>query len=246
LTLFLLRDDGAVVYLNGTEVWRSNMPSGTITYTTHASTTVSGAAEETFYQSPLLDSSLLNAGTNVLAVEIHQADAGSSDIGFDLELRGTTSVPPAPTNLTATAASASQIDLAWTDNSSNEDNFHTGSVTVTVGSATGSPASASAQPSGSAASLALPAAPSDLTAVAVSSTQIRLGWTDNTNSGPAFRIERSLDGTSWAEIGTVGANVTSFRDSGLRAGTRYYYRVRASSGVAASPYAAWVDVFTLL
>src|SRR5439155_23953878 len=40
LTLRLLRDDGAVVYLNGTEVYRNNMPSGTIAYTTLASTTV--------------------------------------------------------------------------------------------------------------------------------------------------------------------------------------------------------------
>ena len=37
-----MRDDGAVVYLNGTEVFRSNMPTGTITYTTLASTTVGG------------------------------------------------------------------------------------------------------------------------------------------------------------------------------------------------------------
>jgi hypothetical protein len=51
LTLWLLRDDGAV-YLNGTEVFRSNMPSGTITYTTLASSNLGPAAEATFYRTP--------------------------------------------------------------------------------------------------------------------------------------------------------------------------------------------------
>src|SRR5262249_27397417 len=45
LSLNLIRDDGAVVYLNGTEVFRDNMPSGTISYTTLASTTQGGAEE---------------------------------------------------------------------------------------------------------------------------------------------------------------------------------------------------------
>src|SRR5262249_29214824 len=49
LTLNLLRDDGAVVYLNGTEVWRSNMPSGAIGYRTLAATTVAGADESAWY-----------------------------------------------------------------------------------------------------------------------------------------------------------------------------------------------------
>ena len=43
LTLNLLRDDGAVVYLNGQEVYRTNMPTGTIAYTTPATTAIGGA-----------------------------------------------------------------------------------------------------------------------------------------------------------------------------------------------------------
>lgn len=83
--LRLQRDDGAVVYLNDVEVFRSNMPDGEISFATFASSTVSGAAETNFVSSPL-DSSLLRNGTNVLAVEIHQANATSSDLRFDLEL----------------------------------------------------------------------------------------------------------------------------------------------------------------
>ncbi|TAH37368.1 MAG: hypothetical protein EYC70_10380 [Planctomycetota bacterium] len=87
LYLRLLRDDGAVVYLNGAEVWRSNMPAGAITSTTLASSALSGSREATFFGLDL-DPALLSAGDNLLAVEIHQADPTSSDISFDLELSG--------------------------------------------------------------------------------------------------------------------------------------------------------------
>jgi hypothetical protein len=71
LTLNILRDDGAVVYLNGTEVFRTNMPTGTIAYTTLANVTV-GGADELAFVSASISPSLLVAGTNVLAVEIRQ------------------------------------------------------------------------------------------------------------------------------------------------------------------------------
>jgi hypothetical protein len=85
LQLRLLRDDGAVVYLNGTEVARQNMPSGTIT----AATLASGATpdEVSFFPSAVSAGALV-AGTNVLAVEIHQSAVNSSDISFDLQLIG--------------------------------------------------------------------------------------------------------------------------------------------------------------
>lgn len=87
LTLRLLRDDGAVVYLNGVEVFRSNMPTGEIRYTTLASATVGGTDESTYY-TVTLSPALFVSGTNVLAVEVHQAALDSSDLSFDLELLG--------------------------------------------------------------------------------------------------------------------------------------------------------------
>jgi hypothetical protein len=104
LNLRLLRDDGAVVYLNGTEVFRTNMPTGTITGTTLASTAIGGADETTFILGSLSTAGLLN-GTNTLAVELHQSAGNSSDISFDLELTGTTTTPPA--NQAPTIASLS-------------------------------------------------------------------------------------------------------------------------------------------
>ncbi len=87
LTLRLLRDDGAVVYVNGVEVFRSNMPVGS-TYLTLATVTVGGPEETTEFVSASLSPSVLVAGANVVAVEIHQANVTSSDISFDLELIG--------------------------------------------------------------------------------------------------------------------------------------------------------------
>lgn len=104
LTVRLLRDDGAVLYLNGVEVLRSNMPAGTISSTTLASTAIANAGESAWNEAPI-PRSLLTAGTNVLAVEVHQNAASSSDLSFDLELRAT-DAQPAPPSVTL----ASPID----------------------------------------------------------------------------------------------------------------------------------------
>ena len=85
LTLRLLRDDGAVVYLNGAEVWRSNMPAGPVGFGTLAPVAVGGADESAWVQTPL-NPALLTNGTNVIAVELHQSGGASTDISFDLQL----------------------------------------------------------------------------------------------------------------------------------------------------------------
>jgi hypothetical protein len=95
LVLALVRDDGAVVYLNGTEVFRSNMPFGTIGYQTPASEAIGGADESTFYTTTV-DPSLLVNGDNVIAVEVHQSGGTSSDISFDFTLTGETYPPNQP------------------------------------------------------------------------------------------------------------------------------------------------------
>lgn len=91
LQLWLLRDDGAVVYLNGTEIYRSNMPTGTVAYRTPASEAIGGADESAGYHTAL-PATGLRAGANVLAVEIHQANPTSSDISFASLLIGSVAV----------------------------------------------------------------------------------------------------------------------------------------------------------
>ncbi len=94
LTLRLMRDDGAVVWLNGVEVHRSNMPAApaVISASTQALGAVPSADENTFFTSTL-DARKLRAGTNVIAVEIHQFGTASSDLGFDLSLTAALDIP---------------------------------------------------------------------------------------------------------------------------------------------------------
>jgi hypothetical protein len=90
LTLSLLRDDGAVVYLNGSEVARSNMPEGDVDAFTLALVGIAGEGEEAFLPF-VLPWDVLVAGENVLAVELHQSSRKDKDASFDLSL---TASPP--------------------------------------------------------------------------------------------------------------------------------------------------------
>lgn len=87
LALRIQRDDGAVVYLNGKEVYRTNMPSGIIKYNTLAVKALNGIDEVSF-EKTIIDTSFLKNGDNVIAVEIHQVSPSSSDISFDFQLLG--------------------------------------------------------------------------------------------------------------------------------------------------------------
>jgi len=112
LIVRLLRDDGGIVYLNGAEVFRSNMTNGTVTYTNFAGPAATGPAaadDGTVYQVTNLSNTLIE-GPNVIAVEIHQDALGSSDISFDLMLWG--QQPNLP-RLTITRTNVTHVDLTW-------------------------------------------------------------------------------------------------------------------------------------
>ena len=85
LSIDLLYDDGAVVYINGQEIGRVEMPTGTIAFDTLATGTSSDNKTTTF--TPPV--STLNEGNNIIAVEVHQKTDTSSDISFDLGLEAT-------------------------------------------------------------------------------------------------------------------------------------------------------------
>ncbi|WP_104734021.1 GEVED domain-containing protein [Hanstruepera ponticola] len=91
LLLEAIRDDGMIVYINGVEVWRDNMDPGAINYNTFANSVVGGTAETTWI-SQAIASNLVN-GNNVIAVEIHQENAGSSDISFNFRIQGFAALP---------------------------------------------------------------------------------------------------------------------------------------------------------
>ncbi len=81
----LLADDGVIIYINGREVFRKNMPSGLVSSETFATTSVNNSDEITYFPFSIEASSLVE-GENVIAVELHQVNANSSDLGFDLTL----------------------------------------------------------------------------------------------------------------------------------------------------------------
>ena len=81
------RDDGVIVYVNGVEVFRNNLPFGDLNYTTLATSTVAFSDEDN-YLNFAFSPALLNNGNNTIAVSIHQDDVSSSDISFNMSLTG--------------------------------------------------------------------------------------------------------------------------------------------------------------
>ena len=125
LTARVTRDDAAIIYMNGAEVWRdTNITSGLITNQTPALSALSGTNETNWLVVDLAPStlSLLTPGWNLLAAEVHQAALTSSDIGFDFELTGTAVILEQPSvhlsqsglNLTLTWPSAASFFTLYT------------------------------------------------------------------------------------------------------------------------------------
>ena len=82
----LQRDDGVLVFLNGMEVFRDNMPTGAVTFATNAAATASDDGQT--FNPFSIPAGLLTDGPNAIAVEVHQASITSSDVSFDFELIG--------------------------------------------------------------------------------------------------------------------------------------------------------------
>jgi hypothetical protein len=72
-----------------------------------------------------------------------------------------------------------------------------------------------------------PAAPTNLAASAISTTQINLSWSDNATDESGYRVERSPDGSAWSQIADLPAGTTTYSNTSLSCGTQYFYRVRA-------------------
>ena len=213
-----------------------------------------------------------------------RATNGSGDSGYTNVSSATTladtTPPSAPSNLTATAASSTQINLSWTASTDNvavtgykiqrcQGASCTTFAQIATPSGTGttyidtglSPSTsysyeiiatdAASNPSlpsnvGTAMTLAgPPAAPSGLTATAASATQINLSWTNNATNQTGFKVERSPDGITFAQIGTTGATTTIYSDSPLTPVTTYFYRVRATNGAGDSTYSNVASTATL-
>ena len=183
-------------------------------------------------------------------------------------------IAAAPTNLSVTAVTSTSVSLAWTDNSSNENGFsiervvggtwtqigwvpegvtsytNTGlsagvtySFRVLAFNGSGNSATTSAVQATTPPLIQIPAAPSTLVVTATTSSSVSLAWTDHSSNENGFSIERLVNG-AWTQIGWVPANVTTYKNTGLKARTTYKYRVLAFNGAGNSSVTNEVSVRT--
>lgn len=201
-------------------------------------------------------------------------DAGSSGYTNVADATTNPGPPAAPGNLSATTVSDSQLNLNWTDNSGNESGFEIErsqdgtnfSKIAEVGGNTTSYSSdglnantqywyriraknnggnsAYSNVANATTRDVAPNTPQSLSATPVSNTQINLNWTDNSGNETGFEVERSTDGTNFSKIADLGANTTSYQNTGLSTLTRYWYRVRAKNAIGNSGYSNIADVTT--
>lgn len=132
LRLRLVIDDGCVVYLNGKEVYRLRLPEGPVTYSTLASANVSDAVAEGPFE---IAAANLNRGDNVLAVEVHQSNAASSDLVFGLALEA--SIPAVSGEVVINEIAARNSGSVMRDGRTPDwiELFNSGSQTVDLGGA---------------------------------------------------------------------------------------------------------------
>jgi hypothetical protein len=206
----------------------------------------------------------LNAGT-AYRFRIRAYEGPNHSAYSNVAIATTQAAPAAPASLTAAAVSASRINLAWTDNATNEGGFKierstdavtftqiaivgpnivsyantglTGGVTYTYRvRAYDGPNHSAYTNTAAATTQAGPAAPTNLTATPVSTSRIDLAWTDNSSNEAGFKIERSTNGVNFTQVATAAANATTFSNTLLTAATTYTYRIRAYEGPNHSAY----------
>jgi titin len=217
----------------------------------------------------------INASVSAGQYFLMVASKGSTgDIG-QYTLSGTIVTNPnfvaAPANVTATASNGA-VSLTWTDMSWNEVEFSIersddgGSIFSQVGTTGANTAAYSdadvdvgstyiyrikaisdldeSNYSSTASATMVPATPSGLSATTESASGISLDWNDVTGE-TGYRVDRSLNGTTWATLVTLDADVSGYDDTSLSAATKYSYRVVALHSAGNSPASSSVNATTL-
>jgi titin len=257
----------------GYRVLRKLTSSGSATPTTIATL----AANSNSYT----DTGLVAATGYTYSVVAFDA-AGKTASSKNVNVATKAEVVIAPSGLVATPVNSNQVDLTWTDNSSNEVSFRilrkltssseyaqvaTVPANTTTYSVTGLNASTSyifavaavggsrnVATSGSVAATTLAnpmVAPTGLAAVAISNTQINLTWTDTSNNETGFKVLRRLNGTAsstpapWTVVTTTAADVTTYESIGLSQVTGYTFAVASVNAIGDLAISATATATTL-
>ncbi|NIJ53734.1 fibronectin type III domain-containing protein [Dyadobacter arcticus] len=184
-------------------------------------------------------------------------------------------IPKAPTNLVAAVISGTQINLTWVDNAVDETGFelersldgvtftkltdlalntisyqNTGLIPATrylyrVLAKNAAGKSAYSNVVNATTRQVVPAAPEQLTASAISVSQINLTWLDKSANETGFQLERSINGTAFTKIADIAASVVTYQNTGLSPATQYFYRIRAVNAVGVSAYSNVASAKTL-
>jgi cellulose 1,4-beta-cellobiosidase len=179
--------------------------------------------------------------------------------------------PPTPTGLTASAGNA-QVALSWTPSAgaTSYNIFRSttsgGEGTTAYATTTGTAYTDTAVTNGttyyytvnavnaygtsaqsgqvSATPAVPPAAPSNLTATAVSGPAVNLAWSNNATNATGIEVWRSTDNVNFNQVANVAATATTYADSSVAKSTTYYYKVDAFNSSTASPYSNTASVTT--
>ena len=172
---------------------------------------------------PAAPTSLVATALSESSISLTWTDNSTNETGFKVE-RATSASGPFTLITTTLANSPTFSDTGLTASTTY---YYRVRATNIVGDSANTTV---AQATTSAPSSTSPAAPSGLTATAVSASSITLSWTDNSANETGFKVERGTSAAgTFSLITTTSANVVSFSDTGLAASTTYYYRVRATN-----------------
>ncbi|MCV6605587.1 MAG: fibronectin type III domain-containing protein [Porticoccaceae bacterium] len=205
---------------------------------------------------------------------IVDVNSTNDEVVSSLATDSSAAVPASASNLVASQINVNNVQLTWNDNSNNEDNFRIerrengGSFTTLSTVAANSTSfidtttresvsygyrvialnsNGDAVASNTVTILVVPAVPmppSNLSATENANGEVRLTWTDNSSNESSFRIERRVGSGSFTTLNTLSANITSFTDTAVTAGTSYSYRVTArnSGGDSAASNVATITL----
>ena len=201
---------------------RATNSAGDSAYTAVASaTTISVVAL------PAAPSNLAASAASATSVSLLWTDNSTNETGFKVE-RSSSATGPFSQIAITTANVASYNDTGL---SASTTYYYQVRATNSAGDSAYTAVASATTP----ASVTVPAAPTGLVATATATTSIGLTWTDNSNNETGFKIERSTSATgTFSLIATNSANITNYSDTGLSAGTAYYYRVRSTNSAGDS------------